>query len=110
MILRVWRGWTTPDNAQRYEELIRMTIFPGILARVIDGLERIELSRRQNGEEVEFMTLMEFASWEAVKAFAGPDWEVSVVPATARAVLARFDQRAAHYEVRVNRSSAGEGL
>ena len=33
------------------------------------------------------MTLMRFASWDAVKAFAGPDWEVSVVPPAARAVL-----------------------
>jgi hypothetical protein len=49
------------------------------------------------------MTLMRFSSWDAVKAFAGPDWEVSVVPPAARAVLARFDERAAHYEVRVPR-------
>ncbi len=47
------------------------------------------------------MTLMRFASWEAVKAFVGPDWEVSVVPPAARAALARFDGRATHYELGV---------
>jgi hypothetical protein len=105
MILRLWRGWTTPDNAGRYEELIASTIFPGIVSRGIAGLEGLELFRRWIEGEVEFMTLMRFASWEAVKAFAGPDWEVSVVPAAARAVLARFDEKAAHYELGVARSA-----
>ena len=53
------------------------------------------------------MTLMRFASWDAVKAFAGPDWEVSVVPGAARAVLARFDQKAAHCEQRAAREGKG---
>ena len=39
MILRLWRGWTNPENADRYEELIRTTIFPGILGKTIAGLE-----------------------------------------------------------------------
>ena len=101
MILRLWRGWTTPENADRYEELIRTAIFRGILVKTIAGLEGLELFRRRNEAEVQFMTLMRFASWDAVKAFAGPDWEVSVVPPAARAVLARFDEKARHYEQRV---------
>jgi hypothetical protein len=100
MIARVWHGWTSPENADRYEALLRSAIFPGIRAREIGELERIELFRRPLGEEVEFVTVMWFQSWEAVKAFAGEDWERSVVPPAARAVLARFDERAQHYEVR----------
>ncbi len=100
MISRLWHGWTTPENADSYEALVRSTIFPGILGRGVAGLERIELLRRLLGAEVEFVTIMRFASWDAVEAFAGPDWEVSVVPPAARAVLARFDDKARHYEVR----------
>jgi hypothetical protein len=44
---------------------------------------------------------MRFTTWDAVKAFAGPNWEVSVVPPVARDVLSRFDEKAAHYERRV---------
>jgi hypothetical protein len=106
MIARVWHGWTDPANADRYEELIRSTIFPGIVARRIAGFERIELMRRPAGEEVEFVTIMWFRSMEAVKAFAGVDWEVAVVPPAARAVLSRFDPRAQHYEVREARTAA----
>ena len=38
-ILRVWRGWTAPENADSYEALIRAAIFPGILGKAIAGLE-----------------------------------------------------------------------
>ena len=101
MISRLWHGWTSLDNADAYEKLIRQTIFPGILARRIEGLDRIELLRRPLGDEVEFITIMGFASWDAVKEFAGADWETSVVPDAARAVLARFDDKAQHYGVMV---------
>ena len=46
MIVRLWRGWTTTANADRYEELIRSTIFPDILDRAIDGLFRLDLAAR----------------------------------------------------------------
>jgi antibiotic biosynthesis monooxygenase (ABM) superfamily enzyme len=108
MIARVWHGWTRIENADRYEELIRSKIFPGILNRRLEGFETIELYRRTLGDEVEFITVMRFASLDAVKAFAGPDWETSVVPEAARAVLSRFDDKAQHYEVRVEGSAIGK--
>ncbi len=49
MILRLWRGWTNPENADPYEELIRATIFPGILARSIAELEGLETSVGRSG-------------------------------------------------------------
>jgi hypothetical protein len=49
--------------------------------------------------EVEFVTIMTFPDWDAVKAFAGSDPEVAVVPPAARRVLERFDERSAHYDV-----------
>ena len=106
MIVRLWRGWTTPGNADAYEELIRSTIFPGILDRGIDGLFRVDLYRRAGEVETEFMTLMWFTDHEAIVRFAGADWETAVVPATARAVLSRFDEKAAHYESRVAKEAA----
>jgi hypothetical protein len=49
-------------------------------------------------DEVEFVTVMRFDSIASVKAFAGEDYELAVVPPRARALLARFDERSAHYE------------
>ena len=84
MIVRLWRGWTTAPNADAYETLLRDQILPGIRQRRIDGFRGIELLRRAAGEEVEFVTLMWFDSLDAVRAFAGADHEVAVVPPPAR--------------------------
>jgi hypothetical protein len=47
---------------------------------------------------VEFATIMLFDTLEQVRAFAGEDDEAAYVPPRARAVLARFDGRSAHYQ------------
>jgi hypothetical protein len=99
MICRVWRGWATPANADAYERIVRSDVIPGIEARRIAGFRHIDLMRRDLGKEIEFVTCMWFDDLACITAFTGDDYEVAHVPAAARAVLARFDERAAHYEV-----------
>ncbi len=106
MICRLWHGWTIRANAGPYEHLLRSEIFRGIASRKIAGYHGIELLRRDDGELTEFVTLMWFDSIEAVRAFAGEEYEVAVVPPAARALLHRFDERSAHYEVRQPRGAA----
>ena len=106
MISRLWHGYTTPDNADAYETLLREEIFGGIESRAIPGLRALQMLRRDVGDEVEFVTEMWFDSLDAVREFAGDDYEASVVPPAARAVLARFDTRSQHYEVRERRGPA----
>jgi len=101
MISRVWHGWTTLENADAYEGLLKSEIFQDIQSRQIAGYRGIHLLRRILGDEVEFITIMWFDSIEAVRAFAGEDHEVAVVPPKARALLSRFDARSQHYEVKV---------
>jgi antibiotic biosynthesis monooxygenase (ABM) superfamily enzyme len=100
MIGRIWHGYTTPQNADTYEDLLKEEIFIGIRNRHIPGFQEIQLFRRSLGEEVEFITIMWFDTIEAVRAFAGEDYEAAVVPPKARAVLKHFDARSQHYEVR----------
>lgn len=100
MIARLWRGWTTPTNADAYEALLQGTILPGIAARAMEGYRGAHLLRDDREEETEFVTLLWFDSLEAVRAFAGADHEVAVVPPEARRLLERFDALSAHYEVR----------
>ena len=99
MICRLWRGWTTPANAPAYEAIVRSEVIPGIEARRIPGFRHIDLMRRDLGDEVEFQTLMWFDRLDAIKAFMGEDYAVSHVPPAAQAVLKRFDEQAAHFEV-----------
>ncbi len=105
MISRIWHGWTSHENADDYERLLRSEIFTGIVARTIDGFLGIDLLRRDHAQEVEFVTIMWFSSLPAVRKFAGADFEAAVVPPAARALLRRFDARSAHYEVRERREA-----
>jgi len=100
MIGRIWHGWTKPEKADAYENLLREEIFFGIASRNLTGYNGIQLFRRKVEEEVEFVTIMWFESIEAIKTFAGEDYETAVVPSKARELLKRFDERSQHYEVR----------
>ncbi len=99
MISRIWHGWTKPENADAYEALLKSEIFTGIRNRQIAGFKEIQLFRRSLDAEVEFVTVMWFDSLDAVRVFAGEDYEVAVVPPKARTLLSHFDARSQHYEV-----------
>jgi heme-degrading monooxygenase HmoA len=101
MISRIWHGYTTLANADAYENLLKTEIFVGISKRQIRGFRNIHLLRRNIPDAVEFITVMWFDSIEAVREFAGEDYEKAVVPPAARALLSRFDEQSQHYEVKV---------
>lgn len=100
MIARIWHGWTTPENADAYENLLMDKVIPGIAKMNIEGYRSIKVFRRPVDGEVEFITMMYFDSLESVKNFMGEDYSVAHVPPKARAVLSHFDERTQHYEVR----------
>jgi antibiotic biosynthesis monooxygenase (ABM) superfamily enzyme len=102
VIARLWHGWTAPENADAYEEFLRTKMFPSI--HRVPGYLGADLLRRENGDEVAFVTITRFESLESVRAFAGDDYEQAVVEPEARALLSRFDQRSEHYEVVIDRS------
>jgi len=84
------------ENADSYEGLLRREVLPGI--HRVKGFQGAQLLRRDGKEETEFVTITLFDSLDAVREFAGEDYEVAVVPPPARKLLARFDARSVHYE------------
>jgi hypothetical protein len=100
MILRVWHGWASPENADEFEQVLREEIVPGIAAKTIPGYYGLDLLRKDDGELVQFTTQMWFASIEAVKAFAGDDYEKAVIHPDGGRLLKEYDQTSAHHEVR----------
>jgi heme-degrading monooxygenase HmoA len=101
VIGRIWHGWTTSQNADTYESLLKEEIFSGIAEKKVSGYKRIQLFRGPlDNDEVEFITIMWFDSWGAVEQFAGEDYEQAYVPPAAREVLERFDERSQHYEIK----------
>ncbi|RMD87551.1 MAG: antibiotic biosynthesis monooxygenase [Alphaproteobacteria bacterium] len=108
MILRLWHGWTDPEKADAYEKLLLGEVIPGIMEKRVEGFRHIEVLRRDDGDEVVFVTLMWFDSLDAVRAFAGEDYARAYVPAAAQALLKRFAGQSAHYEVRADFPAAGD--
>ncbi len=100
MITRIWHGWTTPENADAYEQLVKKEVFRKIEEMKIEGYKGMQFLRKANEGEVEFIAMMWFESIENVKAFVGEDYEVAHIPDAAKKLLSRFDERANHYEVK----------
>jgi heme-degrading monooxygenase HmoA len=102
VIARLWRGWTTLENADAYEEFLRREMFPSI--HRVPGFLGADLLRREDGGEVAFVTITRFESLDAVRAFAGDDYEQAVIEPEARRLLARNDERSEHYEIVLDRA------
>ena len=100
MIARIWRGWTKPGDAKAYEKLLHDEIFPTIAARKIDGYRGAELFVREDGDEVEFITLLRFDSMDSVTEFAGPDASKPVIFSKAEALITRMEE-ARHYRIAI---------
>ena len=99
VIARVWKGWTTPENADEYERFVRASVLPGL--EHISGYRGGYILRKPNDDEVEFMVMTTFESLEAVRSFAGDDYAVPVIVPEARKLLARIEPLARHYEVKL---------
>jgi len=98
MIARIWHGWTKPADAKAYENMLRDEIFPSIAARKISGYHGAELFIREDGKEVEFITLLRFDSMEGVKEFAGADETRPVIYPGVERLLTRME-RSLHYRI-----------
>ena len=97
MIARIWRGWTTPENADSYELHLKPELLPGLSK--VPGFAGSRLLRRTVADEVEFVTIIFWDSLDAVRAVAGPDYEAAVIPDQRKKYLKRYDAKAAHYEI-----------
>jgi len=97
-VKRVWHGWTTIQNADVYQSLLRNEVFPDIEAKNIAGYRSIELFRRDLDDEVEFVTIMTFDSLQSVIDFQGADYARCYVPDAAQRVLKRWDEYSVHYD------------
>jgi heme-degrading monooxygenase HmoA len=96
VITRMWRGWARSDQADRYQQHYRSQVMATL--RQVPGFRGARLLRRTLGAETEFVSLTFFDDLDAIRSFAGSDYERAVVAGEARKVLNRFDARVCHYE------------
>jgi antibiotic biosynthesis monooxygenase (ABM) superfamily enzyme len=100
MVARIWHGWTKRGDAKTYENMLRDEIFPGIATRNIKGYRGAELFIREDGDKMEFVTLLRFDSMDAVKEFAGSDETKPVIFPGVEKLLTRMEP-ARHYRIAI---------
>jgi heme-degrading monooxygenase HmoA len=106
MITRLWRGWTTVDDADAYQRFLLDDLFPAMCE--IPGFRGADVLRRPEEEdEVAFVTLTRFDSLAAIRAFAGDEYETPVLEPQALALLKRYELRALHFETATFTGRAG---
>ena len=98
-IKRIWHGWTTEENADKYQTILSNEVLPGIEAKNIPGYTKIEVLRIDQDDEVEFVTIMTFDSLQNVIDFQGENYKKCYVPDAAQKVLKRWDLESMHYEL-----------
>jgi heme-degrading monooxygenase HmoA len=100
MIARIWRGWAPQTTAGDYQRHYESEVSRHL--RAVDGFRGARLLRRDDGQEVMFTSITWFTSLDAVRGFAGEDYQQAVVEATARQALSRWEERVSHHEVAVD--------
>ena len=96
MIARLWHGHTKPEDAGTYHDMLLTSILPGI--HRIAGYKGSYVLRKDAADEVEFITITFWESRDAIREFAGTDYERSVIAPEAAKLLTRHDERSTHYE------------
>ena len=98
MIVRMWKGWTADSiAADAYEAFLKENFLPA--AANLAGFRGAHVLRRQiSSGETEFVILTRFDSIDAVKAFAGEDYERARIAPRAHELLSRHDELCTHYE------------
>jgi heme-degrading monooxygenase HmoA len=76
MIVRIWRGWTRPEDADDYASYIRETGLAAYAAT--PGNQGARIATRQDGDRTEFLTISFWESFEAIRGFAGDDIDEAV--------------------------------
>ena len=97
MIARIWRGWAPLATADDYRRHYETGVSEHL--RTVSDFREARLLRREEGQEVVFTSITFFTSLDAIRGFAGDDYEVAVVEEAARRALNRWDERVSHHEV-----------
>jgi heme-degrading monooxygenase HmoA len=97
MIARIWRGITREADKNTYFEYLQKTGLKEYAS--IPGNQGVWVLRRVYDGKSEFTLISLWDSWDAIKAFAGPECENAVYYPEDKKFLLELDPHVTHYEV-----------
>lgn len=97
MIARVWHGRTLTARADDFEKYLGASGVKKMLAT--DGNHGVEVLRRTDGAQTDFVVISYWESIEAVKRFAGPDYQRAVILPRDSEYLIEVEPGVVHYEL-----------
>ena len=97
MIARIWRGWAPLASADDYQRHYATEVSENL--RAVSGFRGARLLRREDDREVTFTSITFFTDLDAIRGFAGDDYEQAIVEDAGRRALTHWDDRVSHHEV-----------
>ena len=97
MIARIWKGAVRKADGDRYARYMMETGVAGYAKT--PGNRGVWMLRRDSGDRTEFVMFTLWDSIEAVKAFAGEDYQTAVYYPEDDRYLIERDPVATHYQV-----------
>jgi heme-degrading monooxygenase HmoA len=97
MIARIWRGTVRETDKDTYYAYLQETGLKEYAA--VPGNRGVYTLRRVSEGKCEFLLLTLWDSWDAIKAFAGPDYEKAVYYPEDKRFLLELVPLVEHYEL-----------
>jgi heme-degrading monooxygenase HmoA len=97
MIVRIWHGRVLTDHADRYADFLQVRAIPDY--RSVAGNLGVQVLRRVDGGLTHFLTVSTWESVEAIRRFAGDDYEAAKYYPEDHEFLIEFEPKVMHYEV-----------
>lgn len=99
MIARAWHGMVPAEKSEAYH---RFLLEKGLSDyRATPGHRGVYVLRRVEGGRAHFLLISLWDSYEAIRAFAGPEYEKAVYYPEDKDFLLEFEPNVTHYEVLV---------
>ena len=96
-IARIWRGRTLASKADEYQAYLDSSGISRV--RATPGNLGVTVLRRNDGGKTEFLVMSLWESVEAIKKFAGEDYQKAVILPRDREYLLEVEPNVLHYEI-----------
>ena len=96
MVARIWHGRTLTSKADEYQRYLEASGVARILKT--QGNHGVEVLRKADGPRTDFIVISYWESIDAVKRFAGADFEKAVIMDRDKEFLIEVEPNVVHYD------------